>query len=162
MAILIRFVFMALQLAALTGDIVAVAKCPDPPKYFIGIDTFGGRFKYFTHLTLVRCDHCKTIMIIFCDGFFLVGLQWINTAYFSIAFLIDLFAAKRLRVYADYLFTTVAWMMSFVSIALYVATWINARYTGQLSYLVGLCFVQLIYFWLILHTSIRHIIWIMW
>ncbi len=53
MDLFISFVFMCVYIGVIVSDYIAMQQCPDPPKYFVGIDTFGGRYKNFTVLTQV-------------------------------------------------------------------------------------------------------------
>ena len=82
---------------------------------FVGIDTYGGRWKFLTYCNLVRfrhaCNHLKLYTNVF--------LQWLQFMYFFLCFFTDIMPWSSAKYWflraCDVLFTTIALPLSMVS-----------------------------------------------
>ena len=63
LALLVHFVLLMFYIAIHVHDATMVKRCPDPDKYFVGINTYAGRMKYFTHQTMVRLTLTLTLLL---------------------------------------------------------------------------------------------------
>jgi hypothetical protein len=111
----IAFVVHLIFLIYCTGvhiyDATVFKRCPEPEKFFVGYNTFGGRFKHLTHIFMVSITWQS------CDLSHLS--QWGFLVYFFLAFFTDIMPQSGAKVWfrklVDWLYTTTVWPTAWVS-----------------------------------------------
>ena len=56
LAFIVHLLFLLCFIAVHIYDRTLLKRCPDPDKYFVGWNTYGGRFKFLTYLNMVSCS----------------------------------------------------------------------------------------------------------
>jgi hypothetical protein len=100
----IAFVVHLIFLIYCTGvhiyDATVFKRCPEPEKFFVGYNTFGGRFKHLTHI-----------------------FMWGFLVYFFLAFFTDIMPQSGAKVWfrklVDWLYTTTVWPTAWVVVLLF-------------------------------------------
>ena len=59
---IVHLLFLICIIAVHIYDRTLMKRCPDPDKYFVGWNTYGGRFKFLTYINMVSSPLCLSVL----------------------------------------------------------------------------------------------------